>query len=293
MIQKIFLGVVASIFLISIPACSSIGGPGVLTQDSSAAIQTQVSLLVASTIQAQTAIANSVVQTVAAMQTNTPESTFTPTFTLTPVFPVLSVTVETNCRSGPGTTYDVMGIVRVGESARVVGRNANSTYWIVQLPANHAIICWLWGHYASLVGNPAGLPVSAPPPTPTPAKTPTPAVSFAVEFISVTLCPAAWYSLTFKITNTGSLTWESIHISVKDNVTDNTGKNGNEVNFTRVTGCDYLDPDQNLEPGEVGYSSAIMVPPGPAGHSVTAKFLICPQDGLDGTCLNQSLTFTP
>jgi hypothetical protein len=228
-----------------------------------------------------------------ALQTDTPESTFTPTFTLTQAFPTLSVTVETNCRSGPGRAYDAMGIVRVGESAQVVGRNAGNTYWIVQLPANHAIICWLWGQYASLVGNTAGLPVSTPPPTPTPQATSTPAVSFAVEFSSLTLCPAAWYSVTFKITNTGSLTWDSIQTKVVDNVNHNSGHNGDDEVFERVNACTYEPASQNLAPGEVGYSSGILVPPSPAGHSVTASIRVCAEPDMSGVCRENSLTFTP
>ncbi len=293
MIWKIFLGVIALLFLISTPACGPTGGPSAQPQDSAAFIQTQVSYLIASTAQVQTAIANSVAYTLAAMQTNTPESTFTPIFTPTPAVPMVSVTVETNCRSGPGTAYQALGILFVGDTAQVVGRNAESTYWIIKLPSNQAISCWLWGKYASVVGSTSGLPVSTPPPTPTPAATPTPAVSFGVEFVSVTLCPAAWYSVTFKITNTGSLTWDSIQTKVVDNVNHNSGQNGDDDVFQGVTACDYGPASQNLEPGEVDYSSAILIPPSPAGHSVTASFRVCAEDDMSGVCRENSFTFTP
>jgi hypothetical protein len=293
MIRKIFLGAVPFIFLISLSACDLMGAPAAPTQDTAAFIQTQVVLLVASTAQVQTDIANSVVQTLAAMQTNTPESTFTPTFTITPAFPMVGVTVETNCRSGPGTAYEALGIVFVGDTAQVVGRNSTSEYWIIKLPSNHATTCWLWGKYATVVGNTSGLPVSTPPPTPSPAPSPTTAVSFAADFTSVTLCPATWVSVTFKITNTGKVTWESIQTKVVDNVSHSSGQNDDDDVFTRVTACDSGPASQNLAPGEVGYSSAILVPPSPAGHSVTASFRVCSEDDMSGVCKEKSFTFTP
>jgi hypothetical protein len=289
MIRRILLGAAASILFISLSACSS-AAP---TQDTAAFIQTQVSLLVASTAQVQTAIANSVASTLAAMQTNTPESTFTPTFTLTPTFTMLSVSMETNCRSGPGMAYAALGIVRVGDTAQVVGRNAESTYWIVKLPSNQVITCWVWGQYAALVGNTGGLPVSTPPPTPSPAPTSTTGVSFAVKFDSLTSCGAASYPVTFKITNTGGITWDSIQTRVVDNVSHNSGQNDDDEVFQEVTACAHGPASQNLEPGEVGYSSAILLPPSPAGHSLTVSFRVCSEPDMSGVCKEDSFTFTP
>ena len=289
MISKLFSGAIALIFLFSITGC----GPAAPTQDTAALIQTQVSRLVASTAQVQTVIANSVVQTVAAMQTNTPESTFTPTFTFTPTYAMLGVSVETNCRSGPGLAYGALGIVRVGETAQVVGRNAESTYWIVKLPSNQAITCWVWGQYATLAGNSGGVAVRTPPPTPTPAATSTTVVSYTVKFDSVSACGAPWYSVTFKITNTGGITWDSIQTKVVDNVNHNSGHNDDDEVFQGVTACDYGPASQNLEPGEVGYSSAILLPPNPAGHSLTASFRVCSEPDMSGVCKENSLTFTP
>jgi hypothetical protein len=293
MIRKILLGAAASIFLVSMASCDFTGGPAAPTQDTAALIQTQVSLLVASTAQVQTAIANSVASTLAAMQADTPESTFTPTFSLTPSFAMLSVSVETNCRSGPGVAYGALGIVRVGDTAQVVGRNAESTYWIVKLPSNQAIPCWVWGQYATLVGNTGGLPVSTPPPTPSPAPTSTTAVSFAVKFDSVTACGAASYPVTFKITNTGGITWDSIQTKVVDNVNHNSGHNEDDEVFQQVTACANGPASQNLEPGEVGYSSAILLPPSPAGHNLTVSFRVCSEPDMSGVCKENSFTFTP
>src|SRR5512138_548835 len=111
------------------------------------------------TVAAQTQVAQAVAQTVAAMVSATPEFSLTPTFTLTPQAVRVSVTVETNCRSGPGPAYNKLGIVRAGESAEVLGRNSVNDTWIVKLPSNPTITCWLWGQYAKVTGNWEALPV--------------------------------------------------------------------------------------------------------------------------------------
>jgi uncharacterized protein YgiM (DUF1202 family) len=82
----------------------------------------------------------------------------------------VSVSVDTNCRSGPGAAYTYLGALLVGESAEVVGRNAEWTYWIIRNPDQPGTTCWLWGQYASVSGNSYGLPVySAPGWTPLPS----------------------------------------------------------------------------------------------------------------------------
>ena len=105
-------------------------------------------------------------------------STFTPTIsiTTTPTVPIVSVSVNTNCRTGPGTVYDLIGALLVGERAVVVGKYTARNYWIINNP-DRSGTCWLWGEYATVLGNTAGLPEYASPPTPTPSITPTPTIT--------------------------------------------------------------------------------------------------------------------
>jgi hypothetical protein len=108
-------------------------------------------------------------------ETPTPTITPSPTITLTPTpdKPMVSVSVDTNCRTGPGQPYDIIGALLVGEQAEVVGAAVNGGYWIIKNP-DRAGECWLWANYASVVGETSGLPKLTPPPTPTPSFTPTP-----------------------------------------------------------------------------------------------------------------------
>ena len=291
------------VFLIFTSGCNLPAGIPLIGGDSpdpAVVAQTQLAEIVASTYAAQTALAFAVNSTMAALATNTPEFTYTPsltptpTFTITPTVPMVSVSVQTNCRSGPGTPYDKIGVVNVGQTAEVVGRSIYSDYWIIKLPSNPAITCWLWGQYATVVGNTAGLPSINPPPTPTPKATLTPAPNFSVSFVDNTSC-APQHAFQFQVDNTGSVTWESIRITVKDNTTSTTTTHTLD-SFRSYEGCTIESNQLNLEPGEGGHVANIS--PGqlaydPSGHNFTAIFTLCSQDALLGTCLEKTITFNP
>lgn len=108
---------------------------------------------------------------VAATATQTIEPTITLTQTMTPsptdAQPMISVSVDTNCRTGPGKIYDWVGALLVGEEVEIVGQTTNSQYWVVKNP-DKAGECWLWSNYATVTGSTSDLPLYTPPPTPTP-----------------------------------------------------------------------------------------------------------------------------
>ena len=79
----------------------------------------------------------------------------------------LQVSMNTNCRTGPGKAYEILTILRIGKKAEVLGRNADKTYWVIQNPSGSSS-CWVWGKYASVSGEISSVPVLNPPPTPTP-----------------------------------------------------------------------------------------------------------------------------
>jgi hypothetical protein len=89
---------------------------------------------------------------------------------------MVSVSVDTNCRTGPGIVYDRLTGLFVGEKAEVIGKftSVSPPYWIIR---KDSVTCWLWGQYASVEGNTANLPEMVPPPSPTPTRTPTPSVT--------------------------------------------------------------------------------------------------------------------
>jgi hypothetical protein len=248
----------------------------------------------AATAQAETRIAVALAATMTAMAPVAPPATDTPSIPPTPQptatssVPTLTVSVATNCRTGPGQAYPIVGAVNPGETAEIVARDTTGNYWVVREPGSPSTICWAWGQYATITGNTGGLPVYDPPPTPTPA------VTFAVSYLGVTNCPPQ-YAFRFQISNTGSLTWESIRIVVTDNTTATTFNHSLD-GFRSYNGCNPEPINQDLMPGESGVAANIN--PGqmnydPTGHSITATITVCSANGLGGTCLSQTLNFTP
>jgi len=102
---------------------------------------------------------------------------FTPTITNaplkvptnTPSYPMIHSTINTNCRTGPSSEYDVVGYLMVGDKVGVFGRNANSTWWVIQNPDNLSKYCWVWNQTTIVEGNLSNIPVTTPVPTVTPA----------------------------------------------------------------------------------------------------------------------------
>lgn len=95
----------------------------------------------------------------------------------TPGIPMVSVSVNTNCRTGPGRSYDYQGALLVGETEEIVALSTLPNYWYITNPDKPGEFCYLWGEYATVVGETQALPKFTPLPSPTPTNTPTPSVT--------------------------------------------------------------------------------------------------------------------
>jgi len=113
-------------------------------------------------------------------QTPTPSETPTVTPTPTSSIPVVRVSQNTNCRSGPGTVYDLIDIFMVGDEAEIIARSSAPNYVIIEVPDGSGEECWLWMQYGEQTGSTEGLPERTPPPTPTPVATATPEIDFTI-----------------------------------------------------------------------------------------------------------------
>jgi hypothetical protein len=91
-----------------------------------------------------------------------------PTPESTPGPPMISVSVDTNCRSGPGLLYEYLGALLTYEVAEVLARSSLPGFWVIENPDNPGTECWVGEQYASIQGDTSGLPERTPPPTPTP-----------------------------------------------------------------------------------------------------------------------------
>ena len=103
-----------------------------------------------------------------------PQLTPTSLFTPTPSTAMVNVSLDTNCRKGPGSAYEILGALLVGESAEAVGKNSSSNYWIITNPDQPTSTCWLWGEYATVSGDQSNLAEVSIPSTPIPTPTATP-----------------------------------------------------------------------------------------------------------------------
>lgn len=72
--------------------------------------------------------------------------------------PTVSVSVDTQCRIGPGKEYIQLSGLVVGKTTKVVGKSADGLYWIVKNPTDIGN-CWLWGEYATVTGDTSNLKV--------------------------------------------------------------------------------------------------------------------------------------
>jgi CARDB/Bacterial SH3 domain len=75
-----------------------------------------------------------------ATATSTPEATVSAEPTATECQPTVTANLNANVRSGPGTGHSVVGSLTDGESASVVGRNDESTWWYIEHGGGHAWI---------------------------------------------------------------------------------------------------------------------------------------------------------
>ena len=117
----------------------------------------------------QDAVLPSATSTLSQTITLTPSLTNSPTITLTSTLevPMVSVSENTNCRTGPDKAYDYVGALMKGEQAEVVGQFQGGEYWIIKNP-DRSGECWLWAYYSTVTGPTAGLPFYDQPATPTP-----------------------------------------------------------------------------------------------------------------------------
>jgi len=229
--------------------------------------------------------------------TPTPTLTATLVFTPSPLVSLISVSVPTNCRNGPGKVYDMEGALLVGEFAEVFGRDPTNSYWYIRNPDSGPDFCWVWGKYATLTGPVLLLPIFTPPPTPTatltplPTLTPTPFPAFKTDYANLDTCNGSWW-VEVKVKNRGTLPLKSVNISVKDTVTNVVVTNLAD-GFTNMDGCLSKTTKDTLGVGDTYLLSAPAFNYDPTGHAIKAVITLCTSTGQKGSCATKTMDFTP
>lgn len=112
-----------------------------------------------------------------------------PTVTGTPSGPMAVVVAgnepQINVRSGPGSLYDRVGVLLVGQSVPAKGRSPKGEWILIDYPGVPGGTAWVYSVYVKIV-PPVQLPIMEPPPTPTPAQTATIDPTLAAKFVITT-----------------------------------------------------------------------------------------------------------
>ncbi|MFQ5578082.1 MAG: Ig-like domain-containing protein, partial [Anaerolineae bacterium] len=116
------------------------------------------------------------IPTPAAPATDTPPPPPTPTDTSGPA--MLVAKTDLNVRAGPSTQFEVVGLLRGGQSAPIIGVNAAGTWWLIAFPGAPKGQGWSSANPEySAAPDPNRVPVVSAPPFP-PTATPTARLDF-------------------------------------------------------------------------------------------------------------------
>ena len=202
--------------------------------------------------------------------------------------PIIRADIDTNCRVGPSTLYPVVGYLLVGQESVVHGKNSDETWWYIATPEKTGTFCWAWGTSTRVEGDTSQLPVITPPPPPT--LTPTAGnISITANFANIHLCGGTPTAI-FTITNTGSVTIESVSLVIEDMDSSTVvySTSSNSPFFPAPNGC---PPGASaLAPGDTAYvGGAIGLIPANTNMRLTAQ--LCSGDDLNGDCLTYNINW--
>jgi hypothetical protein len=270
-------------------ACGFPGVTNEVVQDSDVVVATRVAATMAAGIVAE--VPEEAALPPAASEVELPPATTatitqTPTETLTPTpsIPMVSVTVNTNCRFGPGQVYEYLGALLEGETAEIHGRNPEGNFWYIENPDQPGSYCWITAAYAQVSGDTSQVPELTPPPTPT--DTPVP-FNFNLDAPVSFDCGGDFF-VAFRLTNTGGQRLQSFYLTVRDEEASLTiPMTANS--FFSSPGCSFSTVD-SVEPGEVAFLQVGGYTDDPVGHTVHATAEICSENDLSGTCAEKTIT---
>lgn len=80
---------------------------------------------------------------------------------------------DLNIRNGPGRPYGRLGVLALAEEVVIVGRNENSSWWLIEKTPPSNITGWVSGAYVTVSGECSDIPLASYPALPTPTPTPT------------------------------------------------------------------------------------------------------------------------
>lgn len=174
--------------------------------------------------------------------------------------PVATAVDYVNVRTGPGTTYPVLGIASPGASAEVSGKSADGAWWQVKIPTQYVAsgFGWVSASYVVTV-NTDSVPVVDAAPPPVVESTPVPPATVACQLVSQSPADGSTYTIgspfttTWVLQNMGSANWEQSVYDVRFT--------GAVNNVGLHTGADMYDLTFTVDPGQTYSFSVPMLAP--------------------------------
>lgn len=215
----------------------------------------------------------------------TATSTITPTATQ-PVI-LVSVSANTNCRTGPGTVYDLVGVLMVGEFAEVQGQSTIEGYWEILNSDKPGESCWLSGAYATVTGDTRDLPSYTPLPSPTPQ------VGFDLYLKGFENCGSTRF-VVFSVRNGGAQTLKSAYVEVVDFETGESLYGPARERFPFAPNVRPVCPPGhgNILPSGVIEFIHSPLNPFPRGHQAIGTITLCTGDYQGGECATEVIYFS-
>jgi len=167
-----------------------------------------------------------------------------------------------NVRTGPGTTYPVLGVASPGASAEVSGKSADGAWWQVLIPTQYSSSGsgWVSADFVITQGTDNSVPVvDAPAPPPPVETTPPPASGTGCTLVSqspadgTVLAAGTGFSTTWVLQNTGAEKWDQGEVDVR--------YVGAAANIPMHQGSDIYDLAASVQPGDTYNFSVSMIAP--------------------------------
>jgi len=268
-----------TVILLAMLACNAVNIPGGAGQQTSPAA-TQAVVFTSTPTLAELLPTDTATQELTATVTLTLEPSLTPTEEVA----LGVVNRVTTCRTGPGSAYDKVATYQPNTSLQIVGRDLGGGYVYVQNPDKPDEACWMLLTSLTTSADVTPLPAF------TPLASPTLAPDFTVTFKNYDTCKGNVFT-RFIIVNTGSVQFRSAYVKVTNL------KNGEvteqSVNaFDLTVGCVVAQNIAPLTPGKTGYLQSDLFQKNPKGQKMSAVFQLCTEQGLKGSCVTRTLTFT-
>lgn len=209
--------------------------------------------------------------------------TETPTATLEAVY--AEIMKETNCRTGPSGSYELVTTFQAGAKVEVTARDLGGGFIVVKNPANPTEECYVLVNNVKLTGETAVLPQY------TPLASPTAAPSFTATFKKFDNCKGDVF-LLFDVTNNGSVPFRSAYVKVTNLRTGESSEQALNA-FDLWVGCMIARNVAPLEAGGTGWLTSKIFLHDPRGNKMRAVIQACTEKNLKGSCVTTSMEIKP